>query len=85
MKTRQLRGVRIWNLVPASSGFGEYECNGAAFVRKDSIKPNPKLDGLIRNQTGPAVEAETEDGIPVIGMMGDMKRNWGARPNRKHA
>lgn len=82
---KQPKGVKIWNLTPASSGFGEWECNGATFVRKDSIRPHPKIDGLIRNQTGPAVEAETEDGIPVIGMAGEMKRMWGARPNRKRA
>lgn len=65
----RLRGVKIWNLVPCSSGFGGYESTGAAFVRKTSIRRNPKLDGLIHNQTGPAVTGETWDGIEVIGML----------------
>jgi len=69
MKANKLRGVRIWNIIPCDSGFGEWESNGATFVRKDSIKLNPNLDGLIKNQTGPAVIAETWDRIEVRGMI----------------
>jgi hypothetical protein len=69
MTRTKFHGVRIWNLVPCDSGFGEWECNGATFVKKDSIKLNPKLDGLIKKQTGKAVTAETADGIPVTGML----------------
>ena len=63
------RGFKIWNIVPSASGFGGWESNGSVFVRKDSIKSNSRLDGLIRNQTGPVVTAETWDGDEVVGMM----------------
>lgn len=67
MKT--LKGLKIWNLVPCSSGFGEWESNGATFVRKDSVKLRPDIDGLIRNQTGKPITAQTWDGIDVVGML----------------
>jgi len=69
MKNSKPVGVKIWEVKPCDSGFGEYQATGACFVKKSSIQPNTKIDGLIRNQTGPAITAETHDGIPVIGMM----------------
>lgn len=62
-------GIKLWNLVPCSVGFGEWESNGPVWVTKNSIKPNPKLDGLIHNQTGPSVSGTTIDGVEVKGMM----------------
>lgn len=62
------RGLKIWGITPSPSGFGEYEATGPVFVRKDSITPAPEFDGLIRNQTGPAIRAITWDGDGVVGM-----------------
>jgi hypothetical protein len=62
-------GVRIFSVVKCDSGFGEWESRGPQFVRKNSISPRPDLDGLIRNQTGPAVQGETVQGETVIGML----------------
>lgn len=62
------KGIKLWSIVQSSNGFGQWESNGSVFVRKDTIKPRPDLDGLIRNQTGPAVEALTWENDPVVGM-----------------
>lgn len=67
MKTQHPYGLKIWSINPCDSGFGEWESSGSVFVQKNTIKLRPDLDGLIRNQTGPAVEAETIYG-PVVGM-----------------
>lgn len=69
MKNKHPYGFKIWSVVPCAGGFGEYESNGPLFVRKASIRTNPKLDGLIHRQTGPAVIAETLDGMEVTGML----------------
>lgn len=69
MKKQTPRGFKLWHIVPSSSGFGQWECNGSVYVKKDTIKPRPDLDGLIHSQTGKAVSALTWDGEEFIGML----------------